>query len=137
MVELQHIGVEREGRAILTDVDFEVERGEFVYLVGPSGAGKSTVLKLILFEERPSRGVVFVGEYDSGNVQESVVARLRRRVGMVFQDYRLLRDRTAFENVAFAMEVTGGGRSVVKRPRKRSTRRTMLPLRGVRAISPG
>lgn len=115
MIELQHIWVEREGRTILTDVDFEVGRGEFVYLVGPSGAGKSTVLKLVLFEERPNRGVLFVGEYDSEHIQESTVAHLRRQVGMVFQDYRLLRDRTAFENVAFAMEVTGVKRSVVKR----------------------
>ncbi len=115
MIELQHVRVERQGRPILVDVEFEVDRGEFVYLVGPTGAGKSTVLRLILFEERPTRGAVFVGDYDSETIQETDIPHLRRRVGVVLQDFKLLRDRTVFENVAFALEVTGARRSVVKR----------------------
>ena len=115
MIELQHVRVERQGRPILANVEFEVDRGEFVYLVGPTGAGKSTVLRLILFEERPTRGAVFVGDYDSETIQETDIPHLRRRMGVVFQDFRLLRDRTVFENVAFALEVTGARRSVVKR----------------------
>ena len=115
MIELRHVWVEREGRPILADVDLVVERGEFVYLLGPTGAGKSTVLRLMLFEERPSRGVVFVGDCDSETIQENDLPYLRRRVGVVFQDFKLLRNRTVFENVAFALEVIGTRRSVVKR----------------------
>ena len=115
MIELQHVWVERQGRTILEDVDFEVARGAFVYLVGPTGSGKSTILRLLIFEEQPTRGVVFVGEYDSASLTESAIPYLRRRVGMVFQDFKLLRDRTVLENVALAMEVTGTHRQVVKR----------------------
>ena len=115
VIELHHVWFEQQRRTILADVDLEVDRGEFIYLVGPTGAGKTTVLRLILFEERPTRGVVFVGDYDSETVQERDIPFLRRRVGVVFQDFRLLRDRTVFENVAFALEVIGVRRSVAKR----------------------
>ena len=114
MVELQHVWVERDGRALLQDVDFEVDRGEFVYVLGSTGSGKTTLLRLLMFEERPTRGVVFVGEFDSSNLAERDIPDVRRRVGMVFQDFRLLRDRTVFENVAFALEVTGHPRREVK-----------------------
>ena len=114
MIELRHVWVERQGRPILADVDFEVERGEYVYLLGPTGGGKSTVIRLLLFEERPTQGVVFLGDYDSESIQERDIPFLRRRVGAVLQDYRLLRDRTVLENVAFALEVTGARRSAVK-----------------------
>ena len=115
MIELRHVWVERGGRSILADVDFMVDRGEFVYLRGPTGAGKSTVLRLMLFEERPTRGGVFVGDFDSNTTQEQDLPFLRRRVGAVFQDSKLLPDRTVYENVAFALEVTGARRSAVKR----------------------
>ena len=115
MIEFRHVCFERQGRSILVDLDFQVDRGEFVYLQGPTGAGKTSVLRLMLFEERPSQGRVFVGDYDSESIREEDVPFLRRRVGMVFQDYRLLRDRTVFENVAFALEVVGTRRAGVKR----------------------
>jgi len=115
VIELQHVWVERQGRTILADVDFEIARGEFVYLVGPTGAGKTTVLQLILFEERPNRGMVFVGEFDSQTLREQDLPSLRRKVGVAFQDFRLLRDRTVYENVAFALEVTGAPHAKVKR----------------------
>lgn len=115
MIELQHVWVARQGRTILADVDFEIARGEFVYLVGPTGAGKTTVLQLILFEERPSRGMVFVGEFDSQTLCEQDIPSLRRKVGVASQDFRLLRDRTVYENVAFALEVTGAPHAKVKR----------------------
>ena len=121
MVELRHVRVQQQGRTILLDVNFEVARGEFVYLLGPMGAGKSTLLKLILFEERPDEGAVFVGDYDSGSIREKDIPFLRRRVGVLFQDFRLLADRTVFENVAFALEVTGV-------PRKKLKRRTLTLL---------
>lgn len=115
MIELQHVGVERQGRPILVDVDFEIDRGEFVFLVGPTGSGKSTILRLIIFDGRPTQGVVFVGEYDSQHIRETDIPHMRRRIGVVFQDFKLLRDRTVYENVALALEVTGAKRSGVKR----------------------
>ena len=115
MIELQHVWMVRQGRTILSDVDFAVGRGEFVYLVGPTGAGKTSVLKLIVFEERPTRGIVFVGDYDSQTLREQDIPEVRRRVGVCFQDLRLLRNRSVFENVAFALEVTGARRPEVRR----------------------
>ena len=115
MIELQHVEVERQGRPILVDVDFEINRGEFTYLVGQTGSGKSTILRLIIFEDLPSSGVVFVGEYDSQRVRDADIPKLRRRVGVVFQDFKLLRDRTVYENVALALEVTGVSWPLVKR----------------------
>ena len=114
MIEFQHVWFEREGRTILADLDFEVARGEFVYVLGQTGSGKSTLLRLLLFDPRPTQGVVFVGEYDSAMIQDRQIPHLRRRIGFVFQDFKLLRDRTVFENVAFALSVTGTKGSEVK-----------------------
>jgi len=91
----------------LADVTFHVMRGEFVFLTGPSGSGKSTILKLIFMEERPTEGEVRVSGVSSVNATTQDVAQLRRKLGIVFQDFRLLEDRTAEANVAFALEVTG------------------------------
>lgn len=115
MIELQHVWVERDGRTLLADVDFEVDRGEFVYLVGATGTGKTTLLRLLMFAERPTRGVVFVGDVASTRVSERQIPTIRRRMGVVFQDFKLLRDRTVYENVAFALAVTGIGRREIKR----------------------
>ncbi|HEX7120911.1 MAG TPA: ATP-binding cassette domain-containing protein, partial [Gemmatimonadaceae bacterium] len=89
----------------LSDVSFEVAKGEFVFLTGPSGAGKSTILKLIYLDEVPSRGTVWVGGTRSPGARRKDVAMLRRKLGVVFQDFRLLDDRSVEENVAFALEV--------------------------------
>lgn len=99
----------------LTDVNFSIQRGEFVFLVGPSAAGKTTLLRLIYMEEFPTRGQVVVGDYSSSAVRPRDVWRLRRKLGVIFQDFRLLEDRNVFENVAFALEVTGARRGEVKR----------------------
>jgi len=115
VITLWQVGVEQQGRRILANVDFEIERGEFAFLLGPTGAGKSTVLQLILFERRPTSGVVMVGDFNSETIRERDIPALRRSVSMVFQNHRLLQDRTVYENVAFAMEVTGTPRSVVRR----------------------
>ena len=115
MIEFQHVWFEREGRVILSDLDFEIDRGEFAYVLGQTGSGKSTLLRLVLFDQRPTQGVVFVGEYDSATIQERQIPYVRRRIGFVFQDYKLLKDRSVFENVAFALYVTGTKRSEVKR----------------------
>ncbi|HUF27606.1 MAG TPA: cell division ATP-binding protein FtsE [Gemmatimonadaceae bacterium] len=102
----------RSGLA-LNDVSFNLAKGEFAFLTGPSGAGKSTILKLIFMEERPTSGEVRVSGINSLEVRRGDVARLRRKLGIVFQDFRLLEDRTAEANVAFALEVTGAPRGTI------------------------
>ena len=99
--------------AALNDVSFNVGKGEFVFLTGPSGAGKSTILKLIYMEERPTDGEVRVAGMSSVTIRPRDIPRLRRKLGIVFQDFRLLEDRTAEANVAFALEVTGTPRSSI------------------------
>jgi cell division transport system ATP-binding protein len=107
---IQLTGVSKEypkrGHA-LTDVTLHVRKGEFVFLTGHSGSGKSTTLKLIHMAERPSEGEVVVCGFSSSSVREREVWKVRRKVGYVFQDFRLLPGRSALENVAFALEVTG------------------------------
>lgn len=115
MIEFQHVWFEKDGRVILSDLDFEIDRGEFAYVLGQTGSGKSTLLRLVLFDQRPTQGVVFLGEYDSATIQERQIPYVRRRIGFVFQDYKLLKDRSVFENVAFALSVTGTKRLEVKR----------------------
>ncbi|UCC73298.1 MAG: cell division ATP-binding protein FtsE [Gemmatimonadota bacterium] len=103
----------RSGLA-LKNVSFHLRKGEFAFLIGPSGAGKTTVLRLIHMAEQPTDGEVRVSGYSSGRMKRRDIPKLRRRVGMVFQSFRLLRDRTAAENLAFALEVTGARRSEIK-----------------------
>jgi cell division transport system ATP-binding protein len=95
------------GALALKDVTFHVSKGEFVFLTGHSGAGKSTIMKLLFAEQRPSQGEVRVSGFAVSSIGTGEIPRLRRRLGIVFQDFRLLEDRTAAENVAFALEVTG------------------------------
>ena len=95
------------GVKALTDVTVTIGEGEFVFLVGPTGHGKSTFLKLLYREEVPSSGHVLVSGWDVALLSPNRVAHLRRRVGVVFQDFRLLPQRTAWENIAFALHVTG------------------------------
>jgi cell division transport system ATP-binding protein len=93
------------GASALMNVNFRIAKGEFVFLTGPSGAGKSTILKLLYMDERPTNGEVRVSGYSSRTIKRREIAQLRRRLGIVFQDFRLLEDRTAEQNVAFALEV--------------------------------
>ena len=97
----------------LEELTFHVGRGEFVFLTGHSGAGKSTVLKLMYADERPTAGDVRVSGFAVPTLRRDEVPRLRRRLGIVFQDFRLLEDRTAAENIAFALEVTGARHDVI------------------------
>jgi cell division transport system ATP-binding protein len=100
----------------LTDVTLRIKKGDFVFLVGPSGAGKSTLTKLIYREELPSRGQVIFNGRNVGRMREKEVPYLRRSIGMVFQDFRLLPQKTIFENIAFAMQVVGAsGRDIKSR----------------------
>ncbi|WP_372594092.1 cell division ATP-binding protein FtsE [Actinotalea sp.] len=97
----------RGARPALDAADLEIERGEFVFLVGASGSGKSTMLRLVLREERPTAGRVFVAGKDLSTLSSWKVPHLRRQMGAVFQDFRLLPNKTVFENVAFALQVIG------------------------------
>jgi cell division transport system ATP-binding protein len=108
MIQLSHATKEypRTGVAV-DDVTLHVAKGEYVWLTGPSGSGKSTLLKLVYMDERPTRGEVRVSGVNSHAISGREIATLRRRLGIVFQDFRLLEDRTAHANVAFALEVTG------------------------------
>lgn len=98
----------------LNGVSLEVMRGEFVYLVGASGSGKSTFLRLVLREERPSRGKVWVAGTDVGRIRSWKVPALRRKIGVVFQDFRLLPNKTVYQNVAFALQVLGKSGHVIQ-----------------------
>jgi len=103
----------RSGLA-LKNVSFHLRKGEFAFITGPSGSGKSTVLRLIHMAEAPSNGEVRVSGFSSKRIKRREIPKLRRRVGFVFQDFQLLRNRTAAENLTFALEVTGTRRNDVK-----------------------
>ncbi|MDD4930929.1 MAG: ATP-binding cassette domain-containing protein [Candidatus Colwellbacteria bacterium] len=92
---------------VVRDVTFKINPGEFVSLVGRSGAGKSTLIKMLTGEERPSKGRVIFGQYEVNRLKQDELPELRRHMGIIFQDFRLLSKKTAYENVVFAMEVAG------------------------------
>jgi len=101
------------GALALKDISFKVGKGEFVFLTGHSGAGKSTIMKLLFAEQKPTAGEVRVSGHDVNSLRVDEVPKLRRRLGIVFQDFRLLEDRTAAENIAFALEVIGARRDTI------------------------
>ncbi|HKE50824.1 MAG TPA: cell division ATP-binding protein FtsE [Actinomycetes bacterium] len=102
-------------RPALREVSLEIERGEFVFLIGQSGSGKSTFLRLVLKEEKPSNGRIHVAGKDLGRLANWKIPHWRRQIGTVFQDFRLLPNKTVYQNVAFALEVIGKPRSVIRR----------------------
>ncbi len=89
----------------LSDINIRIKKGEFVFVVGDSGSGKSTFIKLLLREIKPTEGNIYVLNYDLGKIRHSRVAKFRRNIGVVFQDFRLLKDRNVYENVAFAQRI--------------------------------
>jgi cell division transport system ATP-binding protein len=103
-----------KSRPALNSVSLEVDRSEFVFLVGASGSGKSTFIRLVLKEDSASRGAVYVAGQNVANIPSWRVPRLRRGIGVVFQDFRLLPNKTVFANVAFAMQVIGKSRAVIR-----------------------
>ncbi len=117
MIEFKNVTktYEDTGVMALRDVSFFIDKGEFVFLVGPSGAGKSTLTKLIINEEKANEGEIRVNGFDLNSLQKKKVPYLRRSIGMVFQDFRLLPNKTVFENVAFAMQVIGASRGEIRR----------------------
>jgi cell division transport system ATP-binding protein len=104
-----------QNRAALENVDLTIEKGEFVFLVGPSGSGKSSFLRLALREEKPSSGRILVAGKDLARIPNYKVPSLRRRIGCVFQDFRLLPNKSVYQNVAFALEVIGKPRRFIRR----------------------
>lgn len=115
MIQLTNVSkIYSNGAKALVDITLKIDKGEFVFLVGPSGAGKSTLIRLLYREELPTRGQVTMSGKNLIRMREREVPQLRRNIGVVFQDFRLLPTKTVFENVAFALEVIGVGRKEVK-----------------------
>lgn len=116
MIHMKNIRkVYENGAVALDDINIDVKKGEFVFLVGPSGAGKSTFIKMLLREVVPDSGILTVNGRDIIRMRDSDVPYLRRGLGVIFQDYRLLPDKTVFENVAFAMQVIEAPRRLMQR----------------------
>ena len=115
MIKLENVSKVYKGEVTaLKDASVDVEKGEFVFLVGASGSGKSTFLRLVNKEETPEQGRIFVAGKDIGTLSSWKVPYLRRNIGSVFQDFKLLTNKNVYENVAFALEVIGRPRHVVK-----------------------
>lgn len=104
-----------DGTVAVDDVTFHIDKGEFVYIVGPSGAGKSTLTRLLMHEELPTSGNIIINNQQVTKLKPRQIPYLRRDIGVVFQDFRLLDDRTVFENVAFAMRVVGATKREIRR----------------------
>src|SRR6266508_3266924 len=114
MITVQRVSkVYRNGVVALEDVSVEVEKGEFVFIVGASGSGKSTFIRLLLKEEEASKGDIYVAGKNLAKLSPWKVPYLRRNIGTVFQDFKLLQDKTVFENVAFALDVIGKPKHVI------------------------
>jgi len=108
MIAFQNVYKVYNGSSVaLEDVNFQINLGEFVSLVGKSGAGKSTAISLLIGEERPTRGRVFFGQFEVNKLKDKELPYFRRHIGVIFQDFRLLPNKTARENVAFALEASG------------------------------
>jgi cell division transport system ATP-binding protein len=115
MIRLENVTKSYSAEVVaLRDASFDVAKGEFVFLVGPSGSGKSTLLRMLNRQERPERGAVWVAGRNIVDLPAGRVPMLRRNIGNIFQDYKLLLEKSVFENVAFAQEVIGRPKHVIK-----------------------
>lgn len=103
------------GHVALDNVDLVINKGEFVYIVGPSGSGKSTLLNCIFCSEKPSMGSIYIDNYSLKDIKRAQVSVLRRNMGMIFQDFKLLATRTVFENIAFALHIYGYSRFEIRK----------------------
>ena len=115
MIDLRDVTVSFDGQVVLDRLNLLIRDGEFVYLVGATGAGKSSLLRLLYMDLKPDSGTVRVLDYASTTTKPREIPRLRRRLGIVFQDFKLLEDRDVYENVAFALYVTDTRRSDIKK----------------------
>ncbi len=115
MIKLENVSKVFKGDVVaLREADCEINKGEFVFLVGPSGSGKSTMIRLLNREEQPQAGHIYVAGKDIGELSSWKIPYLRRNIGSVYQDYKLLPNKSVYENVAFALEVIGRPRHVIK-----------------------
>ena len=116
MIEFRNVSkVYNNGTEALPNINLKVEKGEFVFIVGSSGAGKSTFLKLITCEERPNEGQVLIDGQDISHIRKGKIPYVRRKMGLVFQDFRLIDHMTVYDNVAFAMRVVGASPKAIKK----------------------
>lgn len=116
MIKLEHVSKSYSaGIPALNDVNLEIEDGEFVFIVGDSGSGKSTMIKLLLKELEPSAGTITVNGKNLGRIRRRQIPKFRRNIGVVFQDFRLLKDRNVYENIAFAQKVIGESTRNIKK----------------------
>jgi len=122
------------GNIAIDEVSFEINDNEFVFLVGPSGAGKTTILKLILKEISPSSGTIVVDEVDVTDKKIALLEKLRQKIGIVFQDFKILPDKTVFENVALGLQILGAKSSEIKKEVKEAL--TLVGLSGKEKVFP-
>jgi cell division transport system ATP-binding protein len=115
MITLKDVEYSFDARKVLDGVNLEISQGEFVFLIGSTGVGKSTLLRLIYMDISPRVGEVCVGDYSSSSLKQRQIPYLRRKIGVVFQDFKLFEDRSVFENVAFALHVTSSKKSAIKK----------------------
>ena len=115
IIQLIHVSKWHDRRAALSDVTFEIEKGEFVLLMGASGSGKSTLLRMLIAEEQPDEGQIFVHGKNVTKLRQSEIPYLRRKVGAVFQDFRLLPKKSVFDNVALPLIVQGASEKDIRR----------------------
>lgn len=129
MIKLEHVSKSYSaGIPALNDISLNIEEGEFVFIVGNSGSGKSTLIKLLLKELEPTKGVITINNRNLNAIRRKQIPKYRRNVGVVFQDFRLLKDRNVYENVAFAQKVIGTPARLI-----RSSVPTMLSMVGLAA----
>jgi len=107
MIEFFNVAVQTQNRLLLEQITLKIHKGEFIYLIGKTGAGKTTLLRLIYMDLFPSQGNVIVDKYSSSSIRKNQIPFLRRKVGVVFQDFKLLSDRNVYDNIAFALQVIG------------------------------
>ena len=115
MIRFTNVTFAFGNHVVLDDVSLEIKPGEFVFLVGQTGSGKSTLMRLIYMDIMPTKGTVVVGKYHSTHIQNREKPQLRRSLGIIFQDFRLLEDRSVFDNVAFTLHVTGTKSKEIKK----------------------
>ncbi len=116
MITFENVNkVYEDGTKALDNVSFHIDKGEFVFVVGPSGSGKSTLTRLLMHEETPTSGSITIDGIRVEDLSRKDIPYLRRSIGVIFQDFRLLDDRTVFENIAFAMQIVGASRREIRR----------------------
>ena len=114
MLSFNNVEFNFKNQSVFSDLNLSIEESEFVFLIGKSGAGKTTLLQMIYMNILPQSGYVQFDVYSSDTIKPKMLPNLRRNVGIIFQDYKLLEDRTVFENVAFVLEITGAKKKDIK-----------------------